>query len=103
MSTRRVTEQLINRILALKPADVSDAAWLAKELGRIDAIEERIIVFCRRETAAEETRRSTLGKIASERRAVQETCPHYDTTYHPDAAGGNDSFTRCNICQKDLG
>jgi hypothetical protein len=33
---------------------------------------------------------------------IQADCPHHERTYHRDAAGGSDSYTRCNLCQKVL-
>ncbi len=36
------------------------------------------------------------------KKGVQNRCKHWKTTYFPDAAGGSDSFTECDICGKQL-
>lgn len=32
----------------------------------------------------------------------QSECPHLETTYHADAAGGSDSHTDCNWCGAEV-
>lgn len=29
---------------------------------------------------------------------LQKSCPHHETTYYPDPAGGSDSDTICDLC-----
>ena len=33
---------------------------------------------------------------------ISENCPHVETTYYPDASGGNDSETCCDWCGATL-
>jgi len=33
---------------------------------------------------------------------IQKECPHYETTYHADPSGNNDSETICNWCDKEV-
>lgn len=31
---------------------------------------------------------------------LYEECPHYETSWHGDPAGGSDSYTECSLCGK---
>ena len=95
-------ERLIEAILKAKPPDEVDARWIANELRRIEQIQDRIIERERELLAAEKRIAETKRRIATEKRVIQETCPHYSTRYCGDAAGGSDSFTRCNICDAEF-
>ncbi len=38
-----------------------------------------------------------IAKIISD---IQSKCPHWETSYYGDPAGGSDSFTECDLCKK---
>ena len=94
----KLTEKLLKSIRAAKPADKSEDQWLIEEMDRLEGIVEGISQALRAmERAKKEYDKVCIvenGKIDH----LQKSCDHYDTTYHPDASGNNDSCTVCNIC-----
>ena len=49
-----------------------------------------------------ERHKSELAKIDKEFEALYKMCPHYETTFHGDPSGGNDSYTSCDLCGVEL-
>lgn len=43
-----------------------------------------------------------MARLEAEEADIQAECHHYTSTYHPDAAGGSDSWTQCDICGAEL-
>lgn len=41
-----------------------------------------------------------INELDNRLREVQNRCPHFNYTYHPDPSGNNDSWESCNICGK---
>ena len=41
------------------------------------------------------------NKLEAEIIAIQKSCPHNDTEYHPDPSGNGDSHRSCKICGKE--
>lgn len=78
------------------------ANTLLQQLKIIDRSREALRVYDQK-FSAEQTRHSkemaALGRLLDD---IQSGCEHTSKTYHPDAAGGSDSFHRCDICRKTL-
>ena len=101
-------EKLIRQIRDATPG-ADDAPLLASQLHGAIIAEGALLRRMRRYYAARECVEGPDGSIAHLRAelvslltGIQNDCPHDETTYHGDAAGGSDSFTRCDLCQKVL-
>jgi hypothetical protein len=46
--------------------------------------------------------RAKRGHLRAVLQVEQTKCTHPKTTYHPDPSGNNDSFTKCDVCGKEL-
>jgi hypothetical protein len=62
---------------------------------RLLSYQENVRAEERRRVATDQTLRSTLMEIQSK-------CPHLETTFFGDAAGGSDSHTSCDLCGKEM-
>ena len=61
------------------------------------------IADIRRDEKAELRRHElAMDAIDEARRNLQAECPHHESTYHSDPAGGSDSCEPCDLCGKHL-
>lgn len=45
---------------------------------------------------------SDVKSLHTRIRGIQDNCSHPDFSFYGDAAGGHDSYNKCNICGKEL-
>ena len=69
---------------------------------KINGLRAQLRSLYLQETAITKKHREDLAELQKERVAIQMNCEHYESTFHPDAAGGSDSHTTCNICDAEL-
>lgn len=72
------------------------------KVGAIRNIQERMHNIVRKNHDAHEQYRTIVTELDKERKQVQAECDHPVTTYHPDAAGGSDSWRQCDICGAEV-
>ena len=78
------------------------ADYLAAAMENIENIGRDMGVYhrnCRDEEERHKTARNTLN---AELKAIQVKCRHLASTYYGDPAGGSDSWTQCNYCEKSI-
>ncbi len=68
---------------------------IEKTQRRLLSYQENVRAEERRRVTADQTLRSTLAEIQSK-------CPHLETTFYGDPAGGSDSHTSCDLCGKEM-
>lgn len=94
------TKELIAAAIQKAPQTEPIPQWLAKELARLQALRETLREKRRDRQMACERHKAEMAELEAAERAIQSQCPHYETTYHADPAGGSDSHTVCNLCGK---
>ena len=79
-----------------------DANEIACEVENCEKIRLQIRNLAKIKSKEEERHEEELKHIRSKLIKIQNVCPHHITTYYPDASGGRDSSTICDICEKEV-
>ena len=74
------------------------ATYLGKRLVDIQHIEKDRFRILEKIIALKRQHRQELDIEDKKLRELNNICPHYSLTYHPDPSGNNDSYYRCSIC-----
>ena len=98
-----ITPELIEKIQkrCLAVSNPSTAKHISEELTLLQSIETRRTQLYHKRELAKKDYEKELEKIKAEEKLLQEKCPHYHWKHFPDAAGGNDSYNRCELCGKE--
>jgi hypothetical protein len=91
----------MNKIIARKPVATELGTWISGELGRLSAVDRRVIYNRTRRDEAKREFDARIKKLDEESIEIREACPHYSTTHHPDPSGGSDSYSQCDHCGKE--
>lgn len=97
-----ISEALIKAIEKQKPPEEPTSRWLALQLSRVDDIRRARNKLALQREDAKDALKERLRAIEQSLLAVQNTCPHYERTFHGDPSGNNDSWTCCDICGASL-
>jgi|SRR5882672_8749399 len=101
-----VSDKLLNKLLGELNLHSQDAPVIAKHLEkRLRQIEDicfSVENYHRRVRKAGEDYQKTLYELGKELKEIQGKCEHLDITFYPDAAGGSDSHSSCNICGAEV-
>lgn len=103
MNRKKIIEKIIDNYEILSNENLIPEelpSYLAEELSRIEKIANSQINFLRKEQKLKDKYEEDKKSLRAELVKLQEGCPHYDTSYHPDPSGNNDSDYECNICGK---
>lgn len=73
---------------------------IANELSAIAGTKRRLHDLRGEERMLTEEHEKAMGELQVSRSEIKANCQHHSTTYYPDASGGNDSSTTCDICGK---
>ena len=82
----------INRLLGRVPDRKRDIERIKYYL---DDYESQV----KAESARHESEEKKLRLLLQQ---IQSGCPHLETTFYGDAAGGSDSHTSCDLCGKEI-
>ena len=97
----KITEEIINQILSECESD-NQAKYLAEEIEKIQTICSSIKSLQYKIKSIREEESKRVKKVEDSIRHIQTTCKHQGQTYCGDASGNNESYTICNICEKDV-
>jgi len=75
---------------------------LCTYIEKLESIETKIKRLRQDYRAAEEVYKRRREELKKQEKEIQNTCPHSETTYHGDPAGGSDSYSTCDICGKEF-
>lgn len=78
------------------------AEYIGNEYQDVLRIKKKLQVITNRRNITHQQHRDELDSIELELRGIQHTCAHWLSTFYPDAAGGSDSLTECDICGVEL-
>lgn len=97
-----ISEALLRAVIARKPKDEDIVTFLPRELARLSDVMDRLhkIQIGRLKAKAEYAK--AVSELTRCERMVQEECPHYQHTYHPNPSCDVDSITTCDLCGKEL-
>lgn len=74
------------------------AGYLTDSIRDINCIRNTLhSISCTRQRLLKEYEEA-LQELKKDELSIQKHCLHYSTTYFGDPAGGNDSWTQCDIC-----
>lgn len=77
-------------------------ADIAEKVLKYQVIKRKISICQKKILQAEKDWQEVCRKIRSEVSSIQQDCDHPVTTFYPDASGGNDSATCCDVCGMTL-
>lgn len=77
-------------------------AGLLERFKQIADIRNKLEYYHRQREAEEQRHAKQTAELQAQLEAIQGACKHQHKSFYPDAAGGSDSFHRCNICRKEL-
>lgn len=97
------TRDLIAAIRKALPRGEDPDFWLADQLSRAQAVRRERAAFLQAIQVAEDDLKERVKAVRADIQKLQAGCPHWTSTYHPDPAGGRDSWYECDFCGKDLG
>jgi hypothetical protein len=97
------TRTLIAAIKKARPPHADETNWIADQLDVVRSLGSDIAENHRLRQEAERAFADKIAKLDKRLEGIRDNCPHYTTTYYPDAAGGSDSWTECDTCGRDLG
>lgn len=96
-------ETLRRLISEYMTADGADLPLYVSSLVEQERVLREKIADIRRDENAELRRHElAMDAIDKARRNLQAECPHHESTYHSDPAGGSDSCEPCDLCGKHL-
>lgn len=75
---------------------------LAGKVARYREICNEVACQERKKVEAEQDYVDILADLNRSIRGIQQTCDHPIITRYPDASGGNDSSTVCDVCGKEV-
>lgn len=90
------------RMIQHAKAKMLDLEWIERNLSDILTITKDIRRFHEDIAKAQKQYEATKQQLQSQLKACQKDCPHFLTTYYPDASGNNDSWTECDICGAEV-
>ena len=94
--------ELVKQVMATCPNDVEMHKWISSEFAAMHYIQSALHSILGLEQESLEEHQANLESYQRQRREVQTKCKHWQSTFHPDAAGGSDSETVYNFCGKVL-
>ncbi len=94
----KTIEKLIKNCIT----DAQRATVLNKTLSLLAEIRSELLRNTNERHEEDETHKKKIAQIELRLRKIQQKCPHLETTYYPDASGGNDSETRCDLCGAEI-
>jgi restriction endonuclease S subunit len=91
-------QTIIQKILSkLDPKD-DNTSILAQKLTEITEIQKRKWEIRKQQQEMKDRHNAEIGDLRKEEVRNHNRCPHYISNYHGDPAGGNDSYSDCDIC-----
>ena len=90
-----VSEGIISKIIERSGAS---AQAISTHLLNLQSIEDAIRNLHRTMREEDQRYKKSIKDLEMEIEATRKRCPHFETKYHGDAAGGSDSYTTCNLC-----
>ena len=76
--------------------------YIGVEYQNVLGLRKKLQVLSNRRAIAARELQEALAEINQEVRELRQSCPHWVTTFYPDASGNNDSSTECNTCGAEL-
>ena len=76
--------------------------FLCDELARIKNIQKSISKVDNNITKLETEHNNAIHELSVQKNNIRKQCLHELTTYYPDASGGNDDWSQCNICCQEF-
>ena len=78
------------------------AEYVTSTLYQENEIKQKIAKLQKRKQEEQNIYHKTIKAIDIEIGTLQIECPHWETQFYNDPAGGSDSHTECLICGKEL-
>jgi hypothetical protein len=97
-------KKLIEAIAKSAPSSTCEelGQFIADKVQQCDDIRNRILQNKKKQQQEDDRHSATEQALKVELMRIQKECPHYLTTYYPDASGGNDSSTCCDVCGGEI-
>jgi len=95
-------QETIARLVRECPDDDDLAKLLHEQLELEKSIRKRRYEIRSQEEQVRKQHEEAMKTLRDQWRLLWENCPHHETTYHPDPAGGSDSHMACNLCGKEM-
>lgn len=96
----QISDKVFRAIIESCPDNKDLAKHLSEEFARIEHIGWQIAQIYKDIRKIEESAQAQIQCCKKEIADIQEKCPHYHWKFNPDAAGGSDSYSVCEICRK---
>lgn len=75
---------------------------IARGIDDVQSIQRRVQIIRQEKNKLIEQCEVACRDLDKRLNEVQATCPHHCRTYYPDPAGGSDSHTSCDHCDKEI-
>jgi DNA-binding transcriptional regulator WhiA len=99
-----ISKEIIYRIICdhSNGSDLPMAEYMANRLKEIQSIAQQIHYLQDKQYKIKAEYQNALSECGKELFEIQKKCKHESRKFHPDASGNNDSWTSCEICDKEI-
>lgn len=94
-----LSKKLIEAIV--KECD-GDAEKISRAISLVQKIRTGIAAIAAGQDEADKVYERRMKTLAKEMAELRKQCGHWETTFHGDPSGNNDSYNECTICGKSF-
>jgi hypothetical protein len=99
-----ITKELIYKIICdhSNGSDLPLAEYMANRIKEVQSTRWQYENLQNKQYKIKTDYQNALSECGKELFEIQKKCKHELTIYHADASGNNDSWTSCEICEKEV-
>jgi len=97
-----VKRETLKKIIACCPEGTPLDVLLADSIDKASEIARQVRTHNRLLHEEALRHEAAVNELRQRLAETQSACEHLETTYHPDASGGSDSSTTCDICGAEV-
>jgi hypothetical protein len=94
------SKKVITAILKECPEGERAADFVTDQLQELDRIKDGLEWLYREQEKIENEYKEAVKALDARKQKFQIQCPHYETSYQSDPAGGRDSCNVCELCRE---